>query len=101
MLDFPLEDLLFLGCALVGGGLLLVALKVGDRVNLLSRFDIAGVALVPLLLAFVCAFGIGGLFATHIPDAHGLQAFVAAAGAGVVGLGVTFAVYGRRRRAED
>ena len=91
MVDIPLEDLVFIACAAAGAGLLLIALLVGDVI----------VSFVGLLLAFVAAFGAGGLFATHLLDAHGGQAAIAAAGTGVVGTGVMFILSGLRRRAED
>jgi len=101
MFGIPVEDLAFIACALGGGGLLVIAVVFGGDAAALNRFAIGGVSATPLLLAFISAFGAGGLFATHIPDAHGVQAVVAAAGAGVVGMGLAFLLYGLRRRAED
>lgn len=63
-------DLVFGGCLLVGGGLLLLTLIFDDLfggvLNALSiNFDVAGVSPTPVLLGFVAMFGVGGLFAVH------------------------------------
>jgi hypothetical protein len=101
MIDIPLEDLVFVACAAAGGGLLLVALLAGDRIGVMAGTGVGGVSLPGLLLVFVAAFGTGGLFATHLLDAHGVQAALAAAGTGVVGIGLLLSLLGPRRRAED
>ena len=93
----PIDDFVFVVCTLVGGGLLLIALLVDDLVDV----RVGGVPLTPLLVAFISMVGVGGLFATHVLDAHGGQAMLAGAGAGVVGMGVTFLLHGLLRRAQD
>lgn len=95
----PLEDLVFLAFTLAGGGLFALSVILGDRA-LRSGGD-AGPRPAPLALAFIGSFGIGGLFATTVPDAHGVQAIIVAAGVGVVGVGLEFVRYGRRARARD
>jgi membrane protein implicated in regulation of membrane protease activity len=62
----PIEDLIFVVCTLVGGGLLLITVLVDDILGgvldaLHVGFDIGGVSLMPLLLGFVSMFGVGGL----------------------------------------
>ena len=62
----PIEDLIFVICTLLGGGLLLVTVLVDDILGgvldaLHVGFDIGGVSLMPLLLGFVSMFGVGGL----------------------------------------
>ena len=74
MIDIPVEDLVFVVCTLVGGGLLLITVVVDDILGAVFDFDIGGVSLMPLLLSFVSMFGVGGLFATQVLDVHGGQA---------------------------
>src|SRR4026207_2447848 len=79
MFEIPVEDLVFVVCTLVGGGLLLLsalgaAIPGGGVGAPHIGFDIGGVSLMPLLLAFVSMFGVGGLFATQVLDVHGGQA---------------------------
>ena len=105
MLEIPVEDLVFVVCALVGGGLLLVSVLVDDILGgilgaLNIGFDIAGVSLMPLALAFVSMFGVGGLFATQVLDVHGGSAAVIGAVFGAAGFGVAFALFSVMRRSE-
>lgn len=105
MLDIPVEDLVFVVCTLVGGGLLLVTVLVDDILGgLLDAFnigfDIGGVSLMPLMLAFVSMFGVGGLFATQVLDIHGGQAAVVGAISGAAGFGVAFLLFQVMRRSE-
>ena len=64
-------DLVFGGCLLLGGGLLLLTLIFDDlfggllNVIHLGGFDLGGVSPTPVLLGFVAMFGIGGLFGLH------------------------------------
>jgi membrane protein implicated in regulation of membrane protease activity len=86
MFEIPVEDFVFIVCLIVGGGLLLITVLVDDVLGglldfLNIGFDIGGVSLMPLLLAFVSMFGVGGLFATRTLDIHG---------AGAAGIGVMF-----------
>ena len=69
----PIEDLVFVLAALVGGGLLLITVLVDDVLGgifdaLHLDFSIGGVSLMPPLLAFVAMFGVGGIFATQVLD---------------------------------
>ena len=105
MLTVPVEDLVFIVCALVGGGLLLVTVLVDDVLGgLLDALhvgvDIGGISLVPLALGFVSMFGVGGLFATQILDVHGGQAALVGSVFGLVGFLVVYAMFGVFRRAE-
>jgi membrane protein implicated in regulation of membrane protease activity len=105
MLQIPVEDLVFVVCALVGGGLLLVSVLVEDILGgvfdaLNIGFDIAGVSLMPLALAFVSMFGVGGLFATQVLDVHGGPAAVIGAVFGAAGFAVAFALFSVMRRSE-
>jgi membrane protein implicated in regulation of membrane protease activity len=100
MIDIPVEDLVFVVCTLVGGGLLLMTVLLDDIIGAVFDFDIGGVSLMPLLLSFVSMFGVGGLFATQVLDVHGGQAALAGTGFGVVGMGVAYFLFGLLRRAE-
>lgn len=105
MIAIPIEDLVFVFCTLIGGGLLLVTVLVDDLLGglldaLHIGFDIGGVSLMPLLLGFVSMFGVGGLFATQILDVHGGQAALIGTVGGVLGFGVVFVMFTALRRSE-
>ena len=105
MFTVPVEDLVFIVCALVGGALLLVTVLVDDILGglldaLHVGFDIGGVSLMPLALGFVSMFGVGGLFATQVLDVHGGQAALVGAISGGAGFGVVYGMFGVFKRAE-
>src|SRR5205809_2315065 len=63
-------DLVFVGCLVLGGGLLLLTLIFDDLfggfLNAIHLgFDLGGVSPTPLVLGFVAMFGIGGLIGEH------------------------------------
>src|SRR2546430_16349087 len=63
-------DLVFGGCLLVGGGLLLLTLIFDDLfggfLNAIHfGLDLGGVSPTPVLLGFVAMFGVGGLLGVH------------------------------------
>ena len=101
----PIEDLVFVVCVLVGGALLLITVLVDDVLGgildaLHVGFDIGGVSLMPLMLAFVSMFGVGGLIATQVFDVHGGRAALIGTGFGAVGFAVTWALFQVLRRSE-
>jgi membrane protein implicated in regulation of membrane protease activity len=101
----PIEDLVFVVCVLAGGSLLLVTVLVDDILGgildaLHVGFDIGGVSLMPLLLAFVSMFGVGGLIATQVFDIHGGRAALVGTGLGAAGFAVTWALFQVLRRSE-
>jgi membrane protein implicated in regulation of membrane protease activity len=100
MIDIPIEDFVFVVCALVGGGLLLITVLLDDILGAVFDFDIGGVSLMPLLLSFISMFGVGGLFATQALEVHGGQAGIVGAGFGVVGMGIAYGLFSLLRRAE-
>jgi membrane protein implicated in regulation of membrane protease activity len=100
MIDIPIEDFIFVVCALIGGGLLLITVLLDDILGAIFDFDVAGVSLMPLLLSFVSMFGVGGLFATQVLDVHGGMAAVWGLGFGLAGLGVAYLIFSTLRRAE-
>ena len=101
----PIEDLIFVVCTLVGGGLLLVTVLVDDILGgvldaLHIGFDIGGVSLMPLLLGFVSMFGVGGLFATQVLGVHAGPAAIVGTIGGVIGFGIVFVMFTVLRRSE-
>jgi membrane protein implicated in regulation of membrane protease activity len=100
MIDIPIEDFIFVVCALIGGGLLLITVLLDDILGAIFDFDVGGVSLMPLLLSFVSMFGVGGLFATQVLDVHGGMAALWGVGFGLVGLGIAYAIFSTLRRAE-
>lgn len=98
MIDLPLEDLLFLVAAIVGGGLLVIALVFDDVLASMVEVDVAGVAVLPLGLAAIALAGVGGLVATQVLDIHGAAAAAVAAMAGILGLVVGWVLFGVTRR---
>jgi membrane protein implicated in regulation of membrane protease activity len=101
----PIEDLVFVLAALVGGGLLLVTVLVDDILGgildaLNVDFSIGGISLMPPLLAFVAMFGVGGIFATQVLNLHGGPAALVGVGFGMVGFLVAFVLFRALRRAE-
>jgi membrane protein implicated in regulation of membrane protease activity len=100
MIDIPVDDFIFVVCALIGGGLLLITVLVDDILGAIFDFDVGGVSLMPLLLSFVSMFGVGGIFASQVLEAHGAQAALWGVGFGLVGLGIAYTVFSALRRAE-
>lgn len=100
MFEIPVEDFIFVVCALVGGGLLLITVLVDDILGAVFDFDIGGVSLMPLLLSFVSMLGVGGLFATQVLEVHGGQAAAIGAAFGLAGMGIAYVIFSALRRAE-
>jgi membrane-bound ClpP family serine protease len=101
----PIEDLIFVICTLLGGGLLLVTVLVDDILGgvldaLHIGFDIGGVSLMPLLLGFVSMFGVGGLFATQVLGVHAGQAAIIGTVSGAIGFGIVYVMFSVLRRSE-
>ena len=100
MFEIPVEDFIFVVCALIGGGLLLITVLVDDILGAVFDFDVGGVSLMPLLLSFVSMFGVGGLFATQVLDLHGGQAAVVGLVFGLIGMAIAYMIFSALRRAE-
>jgi membrane protein implicated in regulation of membrane protease activity len=105
MITVPVEDLVFIVCALVGGALLLITIIFDDILGgvfeaLHIGVDIGGTSLAPLLIAFVAMFGVGGLVATQLLDVHGGPAAGIGGAFGLVGVGIVYALFSTFRRAE-
>ena len=93
MLDSSVADMVFLVCALVGGGLLLLTVLLDDILGGLLDFDVGGASLMPVLLAFVAMFGVGGLFGTQVLDLPGGQAAVVGVLAGALAAVVAWGMF--------
>jgi membrane protein implicated in regulation of membrane protease activity len=105
VLTVPIEDLVFVLAALVGGGLLLITVLLDDILggileSLNVDFSIGGVSLMPPLLAFIAMFGVGGIFATQVLNLHGGPAAAVGVGFGLVGFAVAYLLFRALRRAE-
>ena len=104
-ITIPIEDLVFVLAALVGGGLLLVTVVLDDVLGgildaLHVDFSIGGISLMPPLLAFIAMFGVGGIFAGQVMDLHGGQAALVGVAFGVVGFAIAFVLFRALKRAE-
>lgn len=96
MLDTSAADMVFLVCALVGGGLLLITVVLDDILGGLLDFldfDVGGSSLMPILLAFVAMFGIGGLFGTQVLDLSGTEAAIVGVLSGAAGGALAFGMF--------
>lgn len=93
MLDSGVADLVFLVCALIGGGLLLMTVLLDDILGGLLDIDIGGASLMPILLAFVAMFGIGGLFGTQVLDLSGGMAAVVGVISGGAGAFIAWGMF--------
>ena len=104
-ITIPIEDLVFVLAALVGGGLLLITVLLDDVLGglldaLHIDFSFGGVSLMPPLLAFLAMFGVGGIFATQVLDLHGGPAALVGVGFGVVGFAIAYLLFRALRQAE-
>lgn len=105
MITVPVEDLIFVLAALVGGGLLLITVLLDDVLGgvldaLHVDFSFGGVSLMPPLLAFIAMFGVGGIFATQVLNLHGGPAAMVGVGFGVVGFAIAYLLFRALGRAE-
>ena len=98
-MDMPVEDLVFVVATLVGGGLLLMTVLLDDILGGILDFDIGGESLMPLLVAFVAMFGVGGLFATQVLDLHGGAAAAIGVLSGAAGGGFAWLMFRFLRKA--
>jgi membrane protein implicated in regulation of membrane protease activity len=101
MIDIPVDDFIFVVCALIGGGLLLITVLLDDLLGAIFDFDVGGVSLMPLLLSFVSMFGVGGIFASQVLDLHGAQAAMVGVVFGLIGLAIAYLLFSALRRAES
>lgn len=105
MFTIDLANTIFIVCLAVGGILLLIAVLLGDLLGGILDgigidFDLGGVSLMPLLLAFVAMFGVGGLIGTEALGLSSGPASLLGAAFGALGAGVVYALFSVLRRAE-
>src|SRR5438128_10225321 len=99
-------DLVFGGCLVLGGGLLLLTLIFDDLFGgflnaILLGFDLGGVSPPPRVLGFVAMFGIGGLIGEHSFGLGVGPATLVGVVAGLLGAGVVFGSFKVLRQAES
>jgi membrane protein implicated in regulation of membrane protease activity len=103
VIQIDVSDTIFLFCLLVGGGLLLVSVVLGELLGGLADVvgidhDMGGSGIVPPILAFVSLFGAGGLFARQVLSVSGTAAAIIGIVAGAIGavsVGLLFRVFRR------
>jgi membrane protein implicated in regulation of membrane protease activity len=105
VLTLDLANTIFIVCLAVGGILLLVTVLLDDLLGglldwLNIDFDVGGVSLMPLLLAFVAMFGVGGLIGTEALSLGAGPASLVGALSGLLGSLIVFALFSILRRAE-
>ena len=105
MFTIDVANTIFVVCLAVGGILLLVTVLLDDVLGglldfLNIDFDLGGVTLMPLLLAFVAMFGVGGLIGTEALGMSAGPASLVGALAGVAGAGLVYVIFSFLRRAE-
>ena len=100
-----LANTIFVICLAVGGILLLLTVLLDDILGglldfLHVDFDLGGVTLMPLLLAFVAMFGVGGLIGTEALNLGAGPASLIGALFGMGGAGLVYVIFSFLRRAE-
>jgi membrane protein implicated in regulation of membrane protease activity len=105
VITIDLANSIFVGCLIIGGGLLLLTVLVDDILGgildaLHVDFDIGGVSLMPLLLGFVSMFGVGGLIGTEVLRLDGGRASLVGLFAGLSGTLFVYFLFGALKRAE-
>ncbi len=105
MFTIDVANTIFVICLAVGGILLLLTVLLDDILGgvldfLHIDFDLGGVTLMPLLLAFVAMFGVGGLIGTEAMGLDAGPASLVGAVFGLLGAGIVFAMFSFLKRAE-
>ncbi len=105
MFTIDVANTVFVVCLAVGGILLLVSVLLGDLLSGVLDgagldFDLGGVSLMPLLLAFVAMFGVGGLIGIEALGMSSGPASLVGAFSGALGAGIVYGLFSVLRRAE-
>jgi membrane-bound ClpP family serine protease len=105
LFDLDLANAIFLFCLVLGGGLLLVSVLLGELVGGVLEafdigFDVGGVSLMPPLLGFVAMFGVGGLIGTQVLELDNGRASLLGAVLGAAGFGLVFGMFSVLKRSE-
>lgn len=106
MVTIDVANAIFLVCLVAGGVLLLVTVLLDDILgglldSLHLGVDFGGVSLMPLLLAFVSMFGVGGLLGTQVLQLDSGRASLVGAVFGAAGAGLVFVMFNALKRAES
>jgi membrane protein implicated in regulation of membrane protease activity len=93
-----LANSLYIVCIAVGGLLLLMSIVLDDYLDrsldaLRLRFELGGASFVQLLLAFLTAFGIGGLIGTLVVHATVSNSAWVGVVVGLIGVVITVALF--------
>ena len=104
MITVDLANTIFILCLAIGGILLLLTILLEDLLggmfDLIGLgFDLGGVTLMPLLLAFVSMFGVGGLLGTQLFGLSAGMASLVGLVFGLVGAGLVWGMFTLLRRA--
>jgi membrane protein implicated in regulation of membrane protease activity len=96
---------IFVACLAAGGILLLITVLLDDILggvldSIGLDLDLGGVSLMPLLLAFVAMFGVGGLIGTQALGLESGPASLVGGLSGVLGAGIVYLLFSFLRRAE-
>jgi membrane protein implicated in regulation of membrane protease activity len=105
LFTIDVANTIFIVCLAVGGILLLVTVLLDDLLGGLLDwmnvdFDVGGVSLMPLLLAFVAMFGVGGLIGTEALNLGSGPASLVGAVFGAFGTVIVYLLFSLLRRAE-
>lgn len=105
MFTIDVANTIFVVCLAVGGILLLLVVLLDDVLggvldSMNIDFDLGGVSLMPLLLAFVAMFGVGGLIGTEALGMTSGPASLVGALSGLLGAAAVFGLFSLLRRAE-
>jgi len=103
LFTLDLADTVFLACMLIGVVLLLLTVLLDDIFSGVFEafdFDIGDGSALPVVLGFVAMFGAGGLIGTQTLGLSSAGASFLGVGAGVVGAGLVYLVYGMLKRME-
>jgi membrane protein implicated in regulation of membrane protease activity len=105
LFTIDVANTIFVVCLAVGGILLLITVLLGDLLGGMLDgigldFDIGGVSLMPLLLAFVAMFGVGGLIGTEALGLASGPASLIGALFGAAGAGIVYGLFSILRHAE-
>ncbi|HYI21776.1 MAG TPA: NfeD family protein [Candidatus Limnocylindrales bacterium] len=105
MITVDLANTIFILCLAIGGILLLLTILLEDLLGGIFEsiglgFDLGGVTLMPLLLAFVSMFGVGGLLGTQLLGMSAGMASLVGLVFGLIGAGLVWGMFTLLRRAE-
>ena len=106
LFGFDAANTLFLALALVGAALLLIAVLLDDLLggaldSVGIQVDIGGASLMPILLAFVAMFGVGGLIGTQVLGLGNGPATLVGLLSGIAGSAIVVVVFNFLKQSES